>query len=108
MFAERVDGRMEFRRGFRMDPGERVLVVEDVVTTGGSAREVVDLVSAARAVPVGVGALVDRTDPASAPPLGAPLRALVRLEASSWDAAACPLCRSGTPLEDPGSRRLTT
>ncbi len=108
VFAERVNGRMVFRRGFRLGPGERVLVVEDVVTTGGSAREVVDLVNAAGAVPVGVGALVDRSEPGSPPSLGAPLRALVRLEATSWDAASCPLCRSGAPLEDPGSRRLPT
>lgn len=106
VFTERVDGRMAFRRGFRLDPGERVLVVEDVVTTGGSAREVVDLVSAAGAVPVGVGALVDRSEPGSPPSLGVPLEALARLEAASWDAASCPQCRSGAPLEDPGSRRL--
>ena len=106
VFAERVDGRMVFRRGFRLDRGERVLVVEDVVTTGGSAREVVDLATTAGAVPVGVGALVDRSDPALPPPVGVPLRALVRLEATSWDPASCPGCRSGAPLEDPGSRRL--
>lgn len=108
IFAERVDGAMVFRRGFRLVPGERVLVVEDVVTTGGSAREVVDLVAAAGAVPVGVGALVDRSDSGSPPTLGVPLTALVRLEATSWDADSCPLCRSGAPLEDPGSRRLPT
>lgn len=108
IFAERVDGAMVFRRGFHLAPGERVLVVEDVVTTGGSAREVVDLVVAAGAVPVGVGALVDRSDSGSPPTLGVPLAALVRLEATSWDADLCPLCRSGAPLEDPGSRRLPT
>lgn len=108
VFAERVNGRMVFRRGFRLDPSERVLVVEDVVTTGGSAREVVDLVRAAGAVPVGVGALVDRSESDSPPFLGIPLRALVRLEATSWDAGSCPQCRSGAPLEDPGSRRLPT
>lgn len=106
IFAERVNGQMTFRRGFRLDPGEKVLVVEDVVTTGASAREVVGLVTAAGAVPVGVGALVDRSDRGSPPSLGAPLTALVRLEATSWDAASCPLCRAGRPLEDPGSRRL--
>jgi orotate phosphoribosyltransferase len=106
VFAERVDGRMAFRRGFRLEPGERVLVVEDVVTTGGSAREVLDLVGGAGAAPAGVGALVDRSDSGLPPSFGVPLEALVRLEATSWDAESCPLCRSGAPLEDPGSRRL--
>jgi orotate phosphoribosyltransferase len=106
VFAERVAGVMTLRRGFGFRPHERVLVVEDVVTTGASAREVVGLVRSAGGVPIGVGALVDRCDPARAPQLGAPLRALVSLPARSWDAADCPLCAAGEPLADPGSRRL--
>ena len=107
LFAERVDGRMTFRRGFSIDPHERVLVVEDVVTTGGSAREVVDAVRAAGGIPVGVSALIDRGDPARPPDLGAPLRALVALEVASWPPEDCPMCRRGETVEDPGSRRLT-
>ena len=106
IFAERVDDRMTFRRGFAVAPRERVLVVEDVVTTGGSAREVVDAVRAAGGTPVGVGALIDRGDPARPPDLGVRLRALVTLEVESWDPADCPLCVEGVPLDDPGSRRI--
>jgi orotate phosphoribosyltransferase len=105
IFSERVDGTMSFRRGFEVRPGEKVLVVEDVVTTGGSAAEVVDLVSRTHGTIAGVGALVDRVDPARKP-LGATLRALIRVEAKSWLAESCPLCAAGVPLDDPGSRRL--
>jgi orotate phosphoribosyltransferase len=106
VFAERVDDRMTFRRGFGFAPGERVLVVEDIVTTGGSAREVVDAARAAGANVVGVGVLIDRGDPARPPDLGVELRSLVRLDVSSWAPDECPLCKSGVGLEDPGSRRL--
>jgi orotate phosphoribosyltransferase len=106
VFAERVGGALELRRGFRIEPRERVLVVEDVITTGGSAAEVVDLVRAASARVVGIGALIDRADPAQSLPPGVKLAALVRLEADSWDPSDCPRCREGVPLEDPGSRRL--
>jgi orotate phosphoribosyltransferase len=105
IFSERVDGAMSFRRGFQVLPGERVLVVEDVVTTGGSAAEVVDLVVRTGGAVIGVGALVDRVEK-SRGPLGAPLRALITLETQSWPAASCPLCAAGIPLEDPGSRRV--
>lgn len=110
VFAERVDDRMAFRRGFHIGHRERVLVVEDVVTTGGSAREVVDLVKEAGGEVVGVGALLDRADPSrsDAAALGAPLRALVQLKVDSWAPDECPLCAADEPLEDPGSRRLST
>jgi orotate phosphoribosyltransferase len=105
VIAEREAGVMAFRRGFSFHPSERVLVVEDVVTTGGSAREVVGLVRQWGGNPVGVAALIDRCDPARAAALGAPFRALLRLRADSWTEAQCPLCGAGAPLEDPGSRR---
>jgi orotate phosphoribosyltransferase len=105
IFSERVDGAMSFRRGFDVGVGERVLVIEDVVTTGGSAAEVVELVSRTGGTVTGIGALVDRVDP-SRKPLGATLRALMRVEAKSWPAESCPLCAAGVPLDDPGSRRL--
>ena len=106
IFAERVGERLEFRRGFAIAPRSRALVVEDVVTTGGSSQEVVALVRSAGADPVGVGVLLDRSDPANPPDVGAPLRSLARLEAASWPARDCPLCRDAVPIDDPGSRRL--
>lgn len=109
IFAERVEGKMEFRRGFEIEPHAKVLVVEDVITTGGSAREVVELVKQEGGEVVGVGALLDRADASRErgdAALGAPLRALVKLEAESWDTAECPLCASNEPVEDPGSRRI--
>jgi orotate phosphoribosyltransferase len=100
LFAEREQGAMALRRGFGFEAGERVLVVEDVVTTGGSAEEVFGLVRRLGAEPIGVAALVDR----SATDVRFPLRALARLPAESWDPDACPLCAEGVPLESPGSR----
>lgn len=104
IIAERVDGELKLRRGFTLGPGERVLVVEDVVTTGGSAREVVELAQEWGADVVGVGALLDRSE--GEVELGAPLSSLLRLEARSWEPDACPLCAAEAPLKDPGSRRV--
>ena len=100
MFAEREGGQMRLRRGFRLEEGEMALVVEDVVTTGGSAGEVFRLVVESGAECPGVAALIDR----STVPLDFPLRAVLRIEASSWEPEACPLCRQGMPLDSPGSR----
>jgi len=102
LFAEREDGRMDLRRGFAIRPGERVVVVEDVITTGASAGEVYDRVGALGAEPLGVAALVDR----SRASVAFPLRAMVRVEAETWDPDACPLCRQGVPVEALGSRFL--
>jgi orotate phosphoribosyltransferase len=102
LFAERQDGVMVLRRGFALAPGERTLVVEDVVTTGASAREVWDLAGASGTDRLGVAALVDRSVTA----LGFPFRAVLRVEAVSWDPAECPRCRQGRPLDSPGSRHL--
>ena len=106
IFAERAEGAMAFRRGFEVGPHERVLVVEDVVTTGGSAREVVDLVRAGGGTVAGVGALIDRSEADDPPDLTVPLRALLKVPATSWDPEECPLCAKGEPVSDPGSRRL--
>jgi orotate phosphoribosyltransferase len=105
VFAERMDGELTFRRGFEIGPHERVLIVEDVITTGGSAREVVQLVRAAGGTPVGVAALIDRADPARTD-LGVKLESLVRVQTGSWDAETCPLCERKQPFSDPGSRRI--
>jgi orotate phosphoribosyltransferase len=102
LFAERADGEMTLRRGFALRRGERTLVVEDVITTGASAGEVFELVGRWEADPLGVAALVDRSQ--STP--GFPLRAVLRVEAVSWNPEECPLCREGRPLSSPGSRHL--
>ncbi|MQB00306.1 MAG: orotate phosphoribosyltransferase [Actinobacteria bacterium] len=107
IFAERSGDRMEFRRGFEIPPHARVLVVEDVITTGGSALEVVELVRRAGGDPVGVGALIDRDDPVRRWQAGVPLHALVTVKAESWEPSECPLCARAEPLDDPGSRRLS-
>lgn len=106
VFAEREGDAMRFRRGFELAPRERTLIVEDVITTGGSAYEVADLVRNAGAEPIGVGALIDRGDPAKPTSFGVPLQSLLTLETTSWSPEECPLCAEGRPLEDPGSRRL--
>lgn len=104
LFAERKDGRLELRRGFRIEPDERVLVVEDVVTTGGSARETIDLVRQAGGRVVGVGAIVDRTARGAEPFGDIPFRALARVEAEVWTPEEDPLAREGSVPTKPGSR----
>jgi orotate phosphoribosyltransferase len=106
VFAEREEDALSFRRGFVLRPRERVLVVEDVITTGGSAREVVELVRSQGAQPVGIGALIDRSDPSRVSSFGVPLRALLKMEVASWDPDECALCAKNEPVSDPGSRRL--
>jgi orotate phosphoribosyltransferase len=103
IFSEREQGVMCFRRGFEIPKGSRVLVVEDVVTTGGSVAEVIALVRAAGGSPVAVASLIDRYGTKL---FDVPLRPLLRLEVESWHADECGLCASGTPLYSPGSRRL--
>lgn len=105
VFAERAEGRLTLRRGFRIEPGERCLVVEDVVTTGGSLRETLAVARGAGADVVGVALLVDRSGGADVAP-GLRVESLARITAESWDAATCPLCAQGVPLEQPGSRAL--
>ena len=102
IFAERDAGAMRLRRGFEVAPGERVLVVEDVVTTGTSLRAALALVDPDALV--GVGCLLDRS---SGLDLGMPLTSLARLQAPTWDPADCPLCAAGPGALAPGSRHLT-
>jgi len=102
LFTERQDGAMLLRRGFALGPSEAVVVVEDVITTGGSTREVIAAVTAAGARVLAVGSLVDRS--AGAVDLGVPRASLLTLEVPSWSAADCPLCREGGAPVKPGSR----
>lgn len=103
VFGEREGGIMRLRRGFRIEAGERVLVVEDVVTTGRSLREVLELVVPGELA--GVICLLDRSA-CSSKALGLPvaLESLARLEAPVWEAEECPLCAKGLPATAPGSR----
>ena len=103
-FAEREDGKMTLRRGFAIEPGSRVLVVEDVVTTGGSVREVMDIVRQQGGIVAGVGSVVDRTG--GEIDFGVPFRAVISMKVESWEADKCPICGTGVPLVKPGSRKL--
>ena len=104
-FAERAGKKLEFRRGFTFTPGERILVVEDIVTTGGSARLVVEAVREAGAEPIGAAVLVNRSgEPLE---LGAPAISLLDLDIPTYDPKDCPLCKMGVPLHAPGSKGAT-
>ena len=101
MFTERKDGDMQLRRGFEIEKGERVLVCEDVTTTGGSAREVCNIVQNFGGVVVGVGAIVDRSG--GKVPFENFYATMV-MDVITYNPAECPLCLKGLPLVKPGSR----
>ena len=108
IFTERVDGAFSLRRGFSLEAGERVAVVEDVVTTGKSTREVIEVARGAGAVVACCGSIIDRRAAGEKGDAvdGIPYRALLALDVPAWDAPACPLCARGEPLTAPGSRHL--
>ncbi|HZJ84664.1 MAG TPA: orotate phosphoribosyltransferase [Syntrophomonadaceae bacterium] len=103
IFTERQDGEMLLRRGFNLEKGARVLIVEDVVTTGGSVKEVIDLVRDLGGLVVGVGVLVDRSN--GKVDFGVKQEAVLTMLVESWEAESCPLCKTGeVPITKPGSR----
>ena len=103
IFMERDDtGQFVLRRGFSLEPGERVLVCEDVITTGGSVLEIVKEVRSLGAEVLGVAALVDRSGGVD---LGCPLVCCIQIEIPVYDADACPLCADGQTPVKPGSRK---
>lgn len=102
LFTERQEKAMTLRRGFAIEPGERLLVVEDVVTTGGSTREVMEVVAARGGVVAGAGSLIDRSG--GSVDLGVPRHALATLEVPTYSPDDCPLCREGSTAIKPGSR----
>ena len=104
LFTERVGGAMTLRRGFHLDSGERVLVVEDALSTGGSAREAIRVVRDTGANVVGVAAIVNRSGKNPFAEDDLPLFALCAVEATMWKPAACPLCVAGATAVKPGSR----
>jgi len=101
IFVEKEDGAATLRRSFSLKPEDRALVVEDVVTTGLSVREVIDVVRRSGASVAGVGVIVQR----GAADFGVPTRALLNMPLESHDPADCPQCKNGQPIDDPGSRR---
>jgi orotate phosphoribosyltransferase len=104
MFTERKDGSMSLRRGFALEPGQRVLVVEDVLTTGGSAREVIDVMRRFDVPPAGVAAIVNRSGGNPFTKEGLPLTALAEVEVRTWKREDCALCKAGGKAVKPGSR----
>jgi orotate phosphoribosyltransferase len=102
IFAERQDGALTLRRGFTLAAGETVLVVEDVVTTGGSTRETIDVARAAGAVVVGAASIIDRSGGNQA--LDVPYTALATVLLPTYDPASCPMCAAGQAVVKPGSR----
>jgi len=102
IFAERKDGIMTIRRGFSLEPNERVLVIEDVITTGGSVAEVIELIKQAGASLVGVGSVVDRSN--GRVKLAEDHFSVLTMEVVSYTPEECPLCKTGVNIDAPGSR----
>jgi orotate phosphoribosyltransferase len=107
IFTERgPDGKMTLRRGFTVNPGETAVVVEDVVTTGGSTAEVIEILKAAGARVLAAASIVDRSG--GKVDLGVPRAALLTLNVVNYPPEDCPLCRQGIPVVKPGSRPSST
>ncbi len=104
IFAEREDKKLTLRRGFNIDKGEKVLVCEDVVTTGGSVFEVIDIVKQQGGEVVGVGYIVDRSN--GKVNFGFPQKSTMKMEVVSYSPDECPLCKANIPLVKPGSRKV--
>jgi orotate phosphoribosyltransferase len=104
IFAERQEGQLMLRRGFTLGPTDRVLVVEDVVTTGKSTRETIDVARAAGAHVVGAAAIIDRSG--GEQNLDVPFHALATIALPTYQPEACPLCAAGQPIVKPGSRTI--
>lgn len=102
IFTERHEGRMLLRRGFSIHSGETALVTEDVVTTGGSTKEVIGLVKNAGGIVAGVGSIIDRSDDKA--DFGVRFEALAKVKAQTYREEDCPLCKKGIPITKPGSR----
>jgi orotate phosphoribosyltransferase len=103
IFTERVDGRMTLRRGFGIAPNQGIVVVEDVVTTGGSTREVIELMESLGGSVVGVASLVNRSG-VSNPFDSLPYAAMLEANFPAWEPSECPLCKEGKTIVKPGSR----
>jgi orotate phosphoribosyltransferase len=102
IFSERENGKMTLRRGFQIAPHEKVLIAEDVITTGGSVKEVLEIVEEAKGYPIGIGTIVDRSNDGVT--FDVPLYASVQVKSVAYPAEKCPLCKQKIPLVKPGSR----
>lgn len=103
-FSEREDGKMTLRRGFKIHEGQRVLLVEDVLTTGRTVFEVMDMLKDTGAVIVGVGSIVDRTN--GKVDFGVPFESVIKISVESYEPSECPICQEGKiPAIKPGSRK---
>ena len=103
IFSERQDGKMKLRRGFSLNKDEKVLVCEDVVTTGGSVFEVIELVKDCGATPVGVGFIVDRSN--GKVNFGVSQFSCMKMDVQAFQPEECQLCKNGIPTDKPGSRK---
>jgi orotate phosphoribosyltransferase len=106
IFTEREEGEMVLKRGFGFETGQRVVVVEDVVTTGRSTKEVIAILENLGAEVIGVASVVNRSG-AAQPFAPLPSRALLEVDFPTWPPEDCPLCRDGEPITKPGSRPIT-
>lgn len=104
IFTERENGKMTLRRSFKINQGEKVLVVEDVTTTGSSVREVIDIVKSRQGKAVGVGVLIDRSG--GKVNFGVKTERLLTVDIKTYLPEECPLCKKGIPVAKPGSREL--
>ena len=103
IFTERQEGKMLLRRGFSVEKGEKALVVEDVITTGGSTKEVIGVVKSSGGVVAGVGSIIDRSD--SVIDFGAKFIPLAKIKVETYKEDACSLCKKNIPVTKPGSRK---
>jgi len=103
IFTERQDSAMVLRRGFAIEKGEKMLVAEDVITTGGSTKEVIEVVKAAGGIVVGVASIIDRSDGKA--DFGVRFEALAKIKVETFEQDACPLCKKSIPITRPGSRK---
>ncbi|PIU42415.1 MAG: orotate phosphoribosyltransferase [Candidatus Omnitrophica bacterium CG07_land_8_20_14_0_80_42_15] len=104
LFTERKDEKMVLRRGFELNPGDKVLAVEDVITTSGSVREVIEVVKENKAKLVGVGCIIDRSGKRM--DFGVKFKSLLKLDVPTFAKEACPLCKKGLRITKPGSKKL--
>ena len=104
IFAERVDGSLKFRRGFDLIKDDKVIIVEDVVTTAKTTLELIDIVKEKGVEPKAIAAIVDRREHSSS--LAYPFFSAIKISIKTYEENECPLCKEGIPLDEPGSRRL--